>query len=96
MKRYLVTFDLLTDNNDFRNEDYSAAENYLQSFELFVKPTRNVYLVGSTNASASDIRDVLKKLFKTTDNIFVVGLDGVYASFLSPKMNERIREFYNI
>lgn len=80
MKKYLVTFDLDTTEDD-RSDAYHSAEEYLNRFKYHEKPIRNTYLVADENdkISAVRIRDSLKDFFKKDDKIAVVQIDGDWA-----------------
>lgn len=76
MKKYLVTFDLDTADDD-RNAAYNSAEEYLGTFKYHEKPMRNTYLVADEDdkISAVEIRDALRDLFDNEDKIIVVSLN---------------------
>lgn len=80
MKKYLVTFDLDTTEDD-RSDAYSSAEEYLNGFKYHEKPMRNTYLVADEDdkIGAVKIRDSLKDLFEKDDKIIVVQMDGDWA-----------------
>ena len=92
MNKYAISFDLVTSENENRQEDYDNAEKYLQSLGYYYcKPLHNVYLIATNKFSNTEIRDYLKSIFRKEDNILVVDLNGAWASYNSQKNLDDIR-----
>ena len=92
MKKYAISFDLETSENDKRQDSYNKAEEYLQSFEYYVKPLDNLYLIATSESSSIEIRDYLESIFRKNDCILVLGLDGDRAGYNSIENNKMIRD----
>ena len=89
IKKYLVTFDLSVSNEIL----YAKAEEYLQHFCLFAKPTKNVYLIGDNNIKAENIKNDLKCLFNNNAVILVISIGGDYSSFNYTSINKSLMSF---
>lgn len=88
---YVVTFDL---NCEDKDDFYNKVEEYLRTFPLFAKPTKNVYLVGGADCQSFKIKEDLKKIFKEQCIVLVAELKGDYSSYNYTQINEELRNFF--
>lgn len=65
-------------NYDLRKpgRDYQPVYNYIKSFSDWARPLASLWLV-RTNKSASTVRDELKKLVDTNDEVAIFNVTGV-------------------
>jgi hypothetical protein len=91
IKRYIVTFDLTSDDNSL----YASVEDYLRKYSLFAKPTKNVYLVGGDNIDSESIKNDLKTILKNETVIFVALLGKSYSSFNYVNINNDLKKYFS-
>jgi hypothetical protein len=76
---HLITYDLKSPNDTA--EDYARVIEGLKSvYETWCHVEKSVWLV-STDQSASEVRDKIKKLLNSSDVLFVARLSGNWGSF---------------
>ena len=94
MNYYIITFDLHL-NIDEINECYSKIEEYLKTFDKYVKPTNNVYLVASNTIQNTEIRRNIKELCSNNGFILVMDVNGSYASYNLDDINQQLADFFS-
>lgn len=96
MNLIIVSFDLDTKDKEFSSSIYHRIEEKLtQLFGGFVKPIDNTYIVRNiSNFACTHIREELKIILSVNDTIFVAGLDGNYASWNYPSINEKLSNIF--
>ena len=78
MSSYIITYDLIQNNDENRSDDYTNLREVIKSYGTWAKVTESCYAIVSEKKS-TEIRDHLKNHLKSDDRIFVVKTSGIAA-----------------